>query len=266
MGLTRAGYCVTAMDLRCEAIAYALEHGLIARGATDEAGLADLLKTADAIVLGLYPAACVAWVCTHAAFLHAGVTVTDVSGVKSGIVDEIQACLAREAPGVEFIASHPMAGREVSGVEHADCAMFALANFLIVPTEKNTPAGVTFARELAETLGFSRITTLSCTEHDRIIGYVSQLTHVIALCLMNATDNTHLAAYTGDSFRDLTRIARMNEQMWSELFLLNRDNLTAEIDAFSAALSDVRAKLAAGDTEGLQALMRQSTERRAAFG
>ena len=98
-----------------------------------------------------------------------------------------------------------------------------------------------------------------------MIGYVSQLCHAIAVCLMCASDNTELARYTGDSFRDLTRIARINDKMWAELFLWNKDNLIGEIDMFSAALGALREKLAAGDREGLEEMFRLSTRRRQAF-
>ena len=103
-------------------------------------------------------------------------------------------------------------------MEHADCAIFKPANFIIVPTEKNTPRGLAFARGFGRDAGLCPITQLTCAEHDKMIGYVSQLTHAIAVSLMNANDNTHLAEYTGDSFRDLTRIAKINENLWSELF------------------------------------------------
>lgn len=260
MGLTRAGCTVSAVDVRAEAIRYALENGLIAAGTAEDP--APLLQKADAVVLGLYPRALVEWLQSHQALFKPGALVTDVCGVKGGIVEEIQSFLR---PDVEFIASHPMAGREVSGVEYADCEIFRPANFIIVPTEKNTPRGVAFARALAETLGFAHITQLSPAEHDKMIGYVSQLTHAIAVSLMNATDNTHLAEYTGDSFRDLTRIAKINEQLWSELFLANRENLIAEIDQFAASLAGLRQALANGDEAELRRLFRQSTARRRRF-
>lgn len=260
MGLTRAGCTVSAVDVRAEAIRYALENGLIAAGTAEDP--APLLQKADAVVLGLYPRALVEWLQSHQALFKPGALVTDVCGVKGGIVEEVQGFLR---PDVEFIASHPMAGREVSGVEYADCEIFRPANFIIVPTEKNTPRGVAFARALAETLGFAHITQLSPAEHDKMIGYVSQLTHAIAVSLMNATDNTHLAEYTGDSFRDLTRIAKINEQLWSELFLANRENLIAEIDQFAASLAGLRQALANGDEAELRRLFRQSTARRRLF-
>ena len=118
---------------------------------------------------------------------------------------------------------------------------------------------------LAEELGFKRITILTPAEHDYMIGYVSQLCHAIAVSLMCASDNTELAKYTGDSFRDLTRIAHINDKMWAELFLWNKDNLISEIDMFSDALQSMREKLVQDDREGLEEMFRLSTERRSAF-
>ena len=260
MGLSRAGYRVTAVDVRAEAIRFAKEKGYIAEGAVKD--FAPLLERADALVLGLYPKALSAWLREHQHSLKPGALLTDVCGVKGGIVEEIQGFLR---PDVEFIASHPMAGREVSGVEHADCALFAPANFIVVPTEKNTARGIEFAETLARTLGFAHITHLSLDEHDKMIGYVSQLTHAFAVSLMNATDNTHLAEYTGDSFRDLTRIAKINEDLWSELFFANKENLIAEIDLFSESLAALRRALVENDEPELKRLFVQSTARRRAF-
>ena len=251
MGLTGAGYTVTAVDVRPEAIRYALEKGIIAAGAVED--FAPLLAGADALV---------DWLRNNQKHLKPGTLLMDVCGVKSGVVEEIQGFLR---PDAEFIASHPMAGKEVSGVEHADCAIFKPANFIIVPTEKNTPRGLAFARGLAETLGFAHITQLTCAEHDKMIGYVSQLTHAIAVSLMNANDNTHLAEYTGDSFRDLTRIAKINENLWSELFFLNKENLIAEIDQFSASLEGLKCALVENDETELKRLFVQSTARRRLF-
>lgn len=260
MGLSRAGCRVTAVDVRPEAIRFAKEKGFIAAGAVKD--FAPLLEEAQALVMGLYPHSLTAWLREHQHSLRPGTLITDVCGVKGGVVEEIQSFLR---PDVEFIASHPMAGREVSGVEYADCAIFAPANFIVVPTERNTPRGIAFAEALAKTLGFAHITRLSPAEHDKMIGYVSQLTHAIAVSLMNATDNTHLAEYTGDSFRDLTRIAKINENLWSELFFANKENLIAEIDLFSQSLAALRRALAENDETELKRLFIQSTARRKAF-
>ena len=260
MALTEKGHTVTAVDVREEAIDWARRRGIITEGATD--GFEPLLERADAVVICLYPDIAAPWLREHQKHFKPGVLITDVCGVKGHYVDEVQSFLREDA---EFIACHPMAGREVSGVEYADCAMFRVANFLITPTAKNTRRGIAFAHALADDLGFARVTELTCAEHDKVIGYVSQLTHAIAVSLMNANDDPHLVDYTGDSFRDLTRIAKINDKLWSELFFANREVLCDEIDAFTASLLDLREKLAAGDEAGLRALFVKSTERRRLF-
>ena len=258
--LSGKGYRVLGIDRDPAAVRYARAHDYIVEGAAEN--FAPLIEQADYVIFGLYPTALLGWVETYAQFLRPGALVTDVSGVKRGVVAPVQQAMPA---GVEFIGSHPMAGRESSGIAHSAEVDFAPANFIITPTAANTPAAVEWCRDLARTLGFARISVLSPAEHDRMIGYVSQLCHAIAVCLMCASDNTELARYTGDSFRDLTRIARINDKMWAELFLWNKDNLIGEIDMFSAALGALREKLAAGDREGLEEMFRLSTRRRQAF-
>ena len=257
--LTALGHRVCALDTDPDAIAYALEEGIIARGAAmDEA----LVREADVVIFGLYPKALLAWLRAHQGALRPGALLTDVSGVKCGVVDEVQSFLR---PDVEFVSAHPMAGREVSGVRNSDARIFQDANFLITPTARNTKAAVDAVHELAEILGFARISVLTPKAHDEMVGFLTQLTNVIAMPLMTCNDTPDLAASTGDSFRDLTRIARINDRMWSELFLLNREVLVRQIDAFSAELAAVRQDLIDQDEADLRERMRRSTARRALF-
>ena len=121
------------------------------------------------------------------------------------------------------------------------------------------------AHDIAKLLKFHNVATLSAEEHDLIIGFLSQLTHVIAVSLMNVNDNTHLAEYTGDSFRDLTRIARINEDLWPELFIMNKDNLIKEIDNFTDEMKSFRDLLEKEDFEAMREKLITSTERRKAF-
>ena len=258
--LSQKGYNVTGITHSQATLDYALQHDYIRAG--KNADFEDLIRAADCIVFGLYPTVLLEWVAQYGQYIRPGTMVTDVSGVKRGVVEPVQAALP---DGVEFIASHPMAGRETSSVEHAAEVNFAPANFIVTPTEKNTPEAVQWARELAEVLGFKHICTLTVQEHDRMIGYVSQLCHAIAVSLMCANDNTSLCEYTGDSFRDLTRIARINDKMWAELFLWNKENLISEIDQFDAALQQMRSALVADDRNKLEEMFRLSTQRRAAF-
>lgn len=261
LGLRKAGFeHVAAIDLKEEALAFAKEKNYIEEDRTE--GFEALLARADYVIFSLYPTAFIQWVEKYGALLPAGCLCTDVSGVKAGLVEKVQALLPE---GVEFIASHPMAGKERSGVENAHLVDFAPANFLITPTEKNTEAGVEFARGLAKALRFAHIHVISPEEHDRMIGYVSQLTHAIAVSLMCAPNAERFADYTGDSFRDLTRIAYLNAPMWAELFLWNRDCLVEEIDAFTARLQQLKGYLQAGQREELEAMFRASSAARTAF-
>ena len=259
-GLKKYGFPVNAIDRDPHAVEYAVEHGLIDRGATEAD--AELIGSADIVVFALYPKIFLEWVKENGSYLKKGALLTDVTGVKSCVVYDVQASLPE---GVEFVAAHPMAGREVSGVENSDASIFHGANYIVVPTEKNTPEAIESCKELGMLLGFSQIAVLTPEEHDEMIGFLSQLTHCIAVSLMTCSDNTHLACYTGDSFRDLTRIARINDAMWSELFLMNKDALLRQMDKFLLELYRMRYMLENDDVNGLREKMRLSTERRAVF-
>ena len=258
--LSRLGYHVAAVDTREQAISYALREGIIEEG--DISVNSYLVSEADAVIFGLYPKVFKEWIREHQHLFRPGTMITDVTGVKSSVVYDIQEILR---PDVEFIAAHPMAGREVYGVENSDDRMFHGANYIVTPTKKNTPEAIEWAKDLGRILGFRKISVLSPEEHDEMIAFVSQLTHCIAVSLMTCSDNHHLVDYTGDSFRDLTRIARINDSMWSELFLMNKEPLLEKMDRFLEEFREFRDMLAADDKEGMQEKMRLSTERRAWF-
>ena len=258
--LTKKGYRVDAITLDRESIDYALAEGMIAIGTTEVDPA--LVGGADLVIFALYPHVFVEWVEQYQHLFKPGAILTDVTGVKSAIVDKIQTMLR---PDVEFIAAHPMAGREVGGVKNSVDGIFRGANYVVTPTERNTEGAIELCSELGRILGFANVSMLSPTEHDDIIAFVSQLTHCIAVALMTCQHTDNLEDYTGDSFRDLTRIARMNDEMWSELFLLNRDALLRQIELFSSELIRLKLLLLSNDREGLRDMMRHSTARRALF-
>lgn len=258
--LTRGGYRVKAITKDRTSVDFALENGIVEYATTElDKGL---IGEADLVIFALYPHIFTDWIEKNGQYLKSGAVITDVTGVKGCVAEKIQSMLDGR---VEFIAAHPMAGRETCGVENSSEEIFKGANYIVVPTEKNTRGAIELCRDLGEKLGFHRITELSVEEHDRMIAFLSQLTHCIAVALMCCNNTPGLELYTGDSFRDLTRIAQINDEMWSELFLANSEALLDEMNRFEESFNELREKIANGDRDGIRRMMRLSTERRKLF-
>ena len=258
--LKRFGFHISAITLEQSSIDYAIREGLIDEGSTELDGR--IIGEADLVIFALYPHIFVEWIRKNQHLLKSGALITDVTGVKRSIVYQIQNMLRSD---VEFIPAHPMAGREVSGVENSTDKMFIGANYIVTPTEKNTPEAIQTCMELGRLLGFSNVTALSPEEHDEMIGFLSQLTHCIAITLMTCNDKENMEKFTGDSFRDLTRIARINDLMWSELFIANKDVLLEQMNLFMDKFNELKTMLETDDIDGMRKMMRHSTERRALF-
>ena len=260
LALKEKGYRVGAVTRSPETIRYALGQGMIDEGTT--APEAAFVGAYDLVVFALYPHLLLEWLEQYQGMLRPGALLTDVTGVKNSVVYRVQQMLRGD---VEFIGAHPMAGRELSGVRSADAGIFRGANYIVTPTAANTEAAITACEDLGRALGVARISRLSPEKHDEMVGFLSQLTHCIAVSLMTCRDTEHLSAYTGDSFRDLTRIARINGDMWSELFLLNKEELLRQIGLFITQLDALKTAIENDDTDTLKEMMRLSTERRAFF-
>ena len=258
--LKRFGFHVSAITKEQSSLDYALREEIIDEGSTEVD--ARIIGEADLVIFALYPHVFVEWIEAHQSLFKSGALITDVTGVKRSIVYKIQEMLR---PDVDFIAAHPMAGREVSGVENSTDRMFIGANYIVTPTDRNTPEAIETCIELGKLLGFSRVTTLSPEEHDEMIGFLSQLTHCIAITLMTCNDKENMEKFTGDSFRDLTRIARINDLMWSELFLENKDMLLDQMNLFLDQFNKLKSMLEHDDVDGMRKMMRHSTQRRALF-
>ena len=259
-GLKRFGFHISAITREQSSIDYALKENMIDEGSTELDK--KMIGEADLVIFAVYPHVFVEWIENNQQLLKSGALITDVTGVKRSIVYKIQDMLR---PDVEFIAAHPMAGREVSGVENSTDQMFVGANYIVTPTDRNTPEAVQTCMELGRLLGFSNVTTLSPEDHDEMIGFLSQLTHCIAITLMTCNDKEDMEKFTGDSFRDLTRIAKINDLMWSELFVENKDALLKQMDLFINKFNDLKEMLCSENIDGMRAMMRHSTQRRALF-
>lgn len=258
--LKRFGFHISAVTKDQSSVDYAISEKIIDEGTTELD--ASMIGEADLVIFALYPHTFVEWIEQNQGLLKRGALITDVTGVKGSVVYRVQEILRED---VEFIAAHPMAGREVSGVENSTAQMFVGANYIVTPTERNTPEAIETCMELGRLLGFANVTTLSPEEHDEMIGFLSQLTHCIAITLMTCNDKENMEKFTGDSFRDLTRIARINDLMWSELFVANKEALLNQMNLFMDKFTELKEMLENEDIDGMRRMMRTSTERRALF-
>ena len=259
-GLKKLGFTVNAITNDKTSVDFALQNGIIDYGTTKIEP--EIIGKADLVIFALYPHIFKEWIKENQQYFKSGAILTDVTGVKGCIVEDIQNMLRSD---VEYIAAHPMAGKEVSGVENSDDAIFKGANYIVVPTEKNTEEAIELCKNLGELLGFKQVAILTVKEHDKMIAFLSQLTHCIAVSLMCCNETPGLEAYTGDSFRDLTRIARINDEMWSELFLSNKNDLLEEMERFRTSFDELYEKIKNDDRDGMREMMRLSTERRKLF-
>ena len=258
--LTKNGYNVYAIDIDESSIEYALNEKIILEGRTKVEK--EFVGQFDLLIFCLYPKVFIKWIKKYQDFIKPNAILTDVTGVKKYIISELDNILRED---IEFIGHHPMAGREVYGVLNSKEDLFVGANLIITPTIKSTQTAINVVKDLGEILGFKNIVSLSPDEHDEMIGFLSQLTHCIAVSLMTCKDSKHLVKYTGDSFRDLTRIAKINENMWSELFLLNKEELIKQMNEFEEQFRKLKQTIENNDVDQMKELMILSTLRRSYF-
>lgn len=256
--LSKEGYKVFAIDKDQSAIEYAILNGFIRNSFLSDA---EMINIADLIILCIYPKAIASWIRDNKKSFKDGVLITDVAGIKRQIVMDVSLI---ENKNFEFIGSHPIAGREKKGVNNALEDLFIDANFMLTPYG-NSDYAINEIKSLASVLGFSNIEVVTPEYHDEVIGYLSQLPHAIAVALMNSHDSKEYIKYTGDSFRDLTRIAKINESLWSELFILNKDYLISEIDSFINELEKIKTDIKTNAIQSLENNFRNSTIRRKQF-
>ncbi len=218
------------------------------------------LKEADVIICSVYPEAVVGFVRQNVQNFAEGILMTDATGVKGTMPREIQELLPE---GCEFISGHPMAGRQGSGLGMSDAAIFNNSNYIIVPTEKNTPEAVRWLEDFAKALGCARSVKVSTEDHDKIIAYTSDLPHITAVALVNsASYNENTQYFIAGGFRDATRVADINPDLWSDLFLANRNNVIAEIENYQSQLERWKKAIVEYDRDTLKEIMREAGPRR----
>lgn len=226
-------------------------------GAVDGKASSQDLREADVVYLCVYPETALAFAKEHGPELKAGCILTDTCGIKR----EICAGMERLAGTGQyvFVAGHPMAGKELSGFSASDAGIFAGASYLIAPCGAPDWA-VGSVASLAESMGFGRIVLTTPEQHDRVIAFTSQVPHVLACSYVMSPRCREHQGFSAGSYRDVSRVANINDVLWSRLFLDNRDALVEELDELQANLSRFRSAVAAGDEEKLRELLRTAAE------
>ena len=219
------------------------------------------ISDSDVVIFALYPEATLRFIKQHINLFKPHQTLTDVSGIKGWLLKAIHEMLPAS---LSYTSHHPMAGKETRGIDHKNKDLFKDANFLIISSNRSNKTDISRLNTIAIDLEFSRISIVSAEEHDQMIAYTSQLTHLIAAGLIQSHDSTASIA-TGDSFKDLTRIAKINAPLWSELFLKNKPALIRVLHDFQNQLTLLESLLNQEDKEALINYLNQAKKRRESY-
>lgn len=258
MALNESGYSnVFGIDTNESTLIKAKAMGLIQGGsATGE----EFLNKADLVIVSIYPKLVKEFIENNKSNFKHGCVITDATGIKGMFIKDILDILPSD---VDFVFGHPMAGREKRGIDFASSKVFKGANYIITPTYKNKEANIELIEKLAYEIGFKRVRRITPEFHDEMIGFTSQLPHAMAVALINSdVEGRDTGSFIGDSYRDLTRIANINEDLWSELFLGNKDNLLKAINNFELELDLIKKAIHDNDKETLKQYFIKSTKRR----
>ena len=261
MALKAAGLGpVAGMDVDQAALDQALAMGIIQQGGRPDKAL---LGQCHLVIIALYPALVPGFLAEHRDHFRENCLITDATGVKYQLSLKLEGLLR---PDVDFVMGHPMAGREKMGLAFASAQVFQGANYILVPTPRSREENLRRVEALARALGFASVRRVDPQTHDQLIAYTSQLPHAMAVALMNSDrPGRETGRFIGDSYRDLTRIARINDKLWAELFLENKEALLEAMDRFTQQLALIRQAVAQEDEAALRGLMRKSTRRREAL-
>lgn len=258
MALKEAGYNnVYGIDTNVETLKKAKTLGLIKEGYINGE---EIVSKIDFVIISIYPNLVKKFINDNKDNFKNGALITDVTGVKEAFIEEVKMLLPEN---VDFVFGHPMAGREKKGFDYASNEVFKGANYLITVTESNKEENIQFIEKLAYEIGFKKVRRISPKYHDEMISFTSQLPHAIAVALINSDkEGRETGSFIGDSYRDLTRIANINEKLWSELFLSNRENLLESINLFMEEMNKIKYAIEEDEKDSLEEFFIKSSKRR----
>lgn len=255
----RTSHTVWGLDRDAETITLARLCGAIDGTLTEET-----LPQCDLLLVAVCPGAAVEWVAEHADQIASGTIVVDLCGVKRAVVQKL-APLA-EQRGFSYIGGHPMAGLERGGFVSSSDRLFDGASMILTPDKRTDMQLLETLKAFFLDVGFANLTFSTPEEHDRIIAYTSQLAHIASSAYVKSPEAQKRRGFSAGSFRDMTRVARLDEKMWTELFLDNADYLTGELSILIGHLNDYLAALENRDEEALRALLKEGRELKATAG
>ena len=278
----RATGRILACDVNAQALAMAKSGGVIDESFVSE-NADDMLKQCDLIYICLYPHATLDFLATHKASFKTGAIVTDISGVKTLLVEQLQPAsectenASNQASGnleknkflrddVDFIFGHPMAGGAKEGYVNANGAYFERRNYILLPQSWNKKENLEVMKALISAMGFTRIVETDYHNHDHKIAFTSQLCHVIASALVESAEDERITEFGGGSFEDLTRIAMINAPLWTELFLSNKKELLNHINNFEKQLDELKQDIENDDDEALESYLEDVRKKRMIMG
>lgn len=253
------GAKIKGIDINNETLDKAKELNIIEEGAIDGSKTStDIIKNSDIIFLSIYPKAIKNFIDRYKNIFKNGIIIIDTTGIKKSLVEEIVI-----PSNVDFILTHPMAGREKRGIEYASRKVFIGANFIITTRDENKVKNIEAVKFLAKKMGFTNIVETSIMEHDEIIAFTSQLPHAIAVALVNSDNlGVETGSFIGDSYKEITRIANINEDLWSELFINNKENLISKMESFEKEFNKIKIAIKNQDEKELKKIFINSSEKR----
>lgn len=255
-----ANHKISGYDRSRETIEYAIENNIIDKSYTD---LSSFFSDNDVFFICLYPNDIINFIFKNKDLIPKSKLLIEISGIKKYLIDRIE----EFGPlNFDIVFTHPIAGSEKVGIKYSKASIFKNANFVISPVESNKKKNIMLVKDLAEEMGFRNISIVTPEEHDDLIAYTSQLTHVLSLSLVNAiSTGLDTSRFIGDSYRDLTRISMINDRLWPELFIYNKDALVRKVENFEAELRKVKDAIKMNDWRRLTELMQKSTSIRLAM-
>lgn len=244
-----AGHTVYAYDINGSVTGFACLEGVV-----DDELSATNIRSCDLLLLTATPKASVGYLKENAANVSQRTVVIDFCGTK-GAICALGFALAKEH-GFTFIGGHPMAGLQFSGYKYSKPTLFNGASFIVVPPVHDDIVLLDNVKQLLLPLGFKKFVVATADFHDKMIAYTSQMCHVVSNAFIKSPTAKQHKGYSAGSFRDFTRVSRLNEDMWTELFLENKEHLLSELDLLIKSLGEYRDAIVADDAEALRGLLR----------